>query len=184
MDKRITKTKNAIYHGLALCLGHQDYGSLSIGDVLKASGVSRSTFYAHFKSLDDVLDSVGKDIFNHVFSHTLEEEGTHDFSKTSILDYAHFITHILYHLHDEKDLISVILQSSGREIFLRDLRSKLRPLSEKAVESGLLPRKDLPKELQIEQAIESFVVLIVYWFANGCVETPEVMTKYFSVLNS
>lgn len=184
MDKRIIKTKAAIYDGLALCLKGKSYSSITVEDVLKASAVSRSTFYAHFKSIDDVLDSVGKDIFNHVFSHTLEEEGTHDFSKTSLLDYGHFITHILYHLHDEKDLISVVLQSSGRDVFLRDLRSKLRPLAQKAIETGLLPRKNIPSELQLEQAMESFVVLIVYWFSNGCLETPEVLTQYFAAMNS
>jgi len=184
MDKRIIKTKAAIYDGLALCLKDKSYSDIAVGDLLKAAAVSRSTFYAHFKSIDDVLDSVGKDIFSHVFSHTLEEEGTHDFSKTSLLDYAHFITHILYHLHDDKELISVVLQSSGRDVFLRDLRSKLRPLAEKAIETGLLPRKSIPLELQVEQAIESFVVLIVYWFSDGCLETPEVMTQHFAILNS
>lgn len=183
MDKRIERSKQAIYDSFGDCLKRKGYDALTVEDVLKGCGISRSTFYAHFKDKEDVLISLTDDIFGHVFSHSLEEEKTHDFSKTSIFDYQHFITHILYHLHDKKDLVSAILRSSSREIFFSLLREKLKPLSNKAFEGELLRRKDIPEELQRREAIENFITLISYWFDNDCQETPESMTRYFMEMN-
>ncbi len=96
MDKRIIKTRQAIYDGFAKALNNVSYDEMKIEDILKASNISRSTFYAHFKSKEEVLSSINENIFDHVFSHSLKEEATHDFSKSSIFDYNHLLTHILY----------------------------------------------------------------------------------------
>ena len=112
MDKRIVKTNHQLYEALGKLLNEKPYSKITIEDLLKESKVSRSTFYAHFKTKDEVLISITTMIINHVFSHSLKEETTHDFSKASIFDYTHLVTHTLYHLHDEKKLIEAILASS------------------------------------------------------------------------
>ncbi len=183
MDKRIAKTNHQLYDGLARLLRVKPYNKITIEDLLQESGISRSTFYAHFKTKDEVLVSITKMIFAHVFSHSLKEETTHDFSKASIFDYSHLITHTLYHLHDEKNLIEAILSSESKDIFLRDLRIEIRPIAERSLDLGILRTRDLPRDLRIAEITESFVILITYWFEDGCKETPETLTTYFFNMN-
>ncbi|MCR4875483.1 MAG: TetR/AcrR family transcriptional regulator [Clostridia bacterium] len=183
MDKRIIKTNHQLYEALGKLLNEKSYNKITIEDLLKESKVSRSTFYAHFKTKDEVLISITTMIINHVFSHSLKEETTHDFSKASIFDYTHLVTHTLYHLHDEKKLIEAILASESKDIFLRDLRKEISPIAAKALDLGVVRTKDVPRDLRIAELVENFVISIKYWFGNDCAETPETLTNYFFSMN-
>lgn len=183
MDKRIIKTEQAIYDGFCEVLSSKDYNEITIDNILKASKVSRSTFYAHYRTKEEVLKSVTNHIFNHVFSHSLSEEKTHDFSKDSIFDYTHLITHILYHLHDEKELVKAILNNSTRELFLSNMRENLNPISKLMIQENLVKNKNVPLPLYISIVTETFILSIDYWFKNNFLDTPEKITNYFFILN-
>lgn len=184
MDKRLIKTQNAIYEAFTKVLQEKPYSKITIEDILKISGTSRSTFYSHYKTKDELLLSIVNHIFEHVFSHTLTEEKSHDFSKSSIFDYSHLITHILYHLHDEKNLISAILSSESKAYFIDSLKKQLAPITNIIIKNKLVKDKDIPEGLYSLLISDSFIILIEYWFKNNCIESPEVITKYFFEVNS
>ena len=183
MDKREEKTLNAVYEALRLELGNKEYQDISVSDLLTTAHISRSTFYSHFKSKEDVLVGVCSTIFDHVFSPSQQKEADHDFSGSSHFDYRHLITHIFYHFYDEKSLISALLSSrSGAPIFLENLKERSLPLMSACVKSHTFYKPGIPEEMQTHQLTESFVSLLRYWVSGGCVLTPEEMTDYFSRL--
>ena len=183
MDRRVRKTINAVYDAFAEVLKEKDFADLSVEDILQRAHVSRSTFYAHFKTKADVLDSISRNIFDHVFSHALEQEESHDFSKASILDYEHLFTHVLYHLRDEKELIQSILATSCKVEFLNELREHIAPLIQRCLREGFFAKKDVPEELQLRHIEESFLSTVAYWFASGCEKSPEQMVEAFLCMN-
>ena len=183
MDKRIAKTNTAIYAALAELLKEKDFDDLSVEDILLRSKVSRSPFYAHFKTKGDVLDSVSRNIFDHVFSHGLSREHSHDFSHASIFEYESFFTHILYHLQDENELIQAILGGTCKQRFFKNLREKMDDLVSHALHEGLFTRKPVPEPYQTQAITESFLALIEYWFSTDLSESPEKMTSYFIEIN-
>lgn len=182
MDKRETKTRSALYEALRLCLLNEDYSSISVTDLLNKSDISRSTFYAHFKNKEDVLKGVCNEIFDHVFSPTLEKEADHDFSASPSFDYSHMITHVFYHFFEEKELIQAILKSKAAPIFVETLKERSLPLLSASVKSRTYYKEGIPEEMQIHQLSESFVSLICFWVEGGCALTPEELTKYFEKL--
>ncbi len=184
VNKKITLTNEKIYKAFAEALLEKDYEDMRIQDVLDKSGVARSTFYSHYKTKEDLLKSVCSTIFGHVFSHTLEEEKSHDFSKSSLFDYKHFITHILYHLHDEKTLIHAILLSQGRDLFLEYLRSALDEFATACVDNGFVKTREVPRELRVDLVKESFILIVKYWDKTGFKDTPETLTEYFISLEN
>lgn len=179
MDKRIEKTRDAIYEAFTKTLMQKTYAKITIEDILTEAKVSRSTFYAHFRTKEELLNSILNHIFSHVFSHTLTEEKTHDFSKSSIFDYTHFITHIFYHLHDEERLIKAILASESKSIFLENIKKHLEPIASMIVNNTSLKSKNIPLELVHSLTIEAFILTLEYWFSHDCIETPEAITKYY-----
>ena len=183
MDKRQQKTRLALYKAFEACLKEKDYQDIAIEDILERSGVSRSAFYAHFKGKDDLRDSVLRNIFSHVFSHSLEQESTHDFSKASVLDYEHLFVHILYHLKEDKGLIRVLLSGSCRDAIMNEMRTGVEPLLKRCIQDGSLKRKGIPDELALLLVREDFVVTVGYWFDRGCLESPEILTHYFFEAN-
>lgn len=182
MDKRIIKTENAVYDAFGKVLNTKCYSAITIEDILKESGVSRSTFYAHYKTKEELLKSITDHIFEHVFSHSLSEETTHDFSKSDIFDYSHLITHTLYHLHEEKALVKAILSNDTRDTFLNAMREKVNHISTLVVRDNF--SNDIPMELKEAKVTETFILCVDYWFKHNCEETPEKITQYFFKLNT
>ena len=183
MNKKIEDTNEKIYNAFSEVLLLKDYNDVRIQDVLDKSGVARSTFYAHYKTKEDLLKSVCTTIFSHVFSHVLKEEKSHDFSSSSICDYKHFITHIFYHIKDESRLIHAILLSQSKAIFLDYMREGVREFATACVVNGFVDLKGLPEKLKVRSVIESFILIIEYWSDAGFSDTPEKLTDYFLKLN-
>jgi AcrR family transcriptional regulator len=183
MDQRIVKTKEAIHQAFYQALKKKDYSAITIQDILDEAKISRSAFYAHFKSKEEVLLSIISDIFDHVFSHHLEEEKTHDFSHSSILDYWEYIEHYLYHLEEEKDLINAVLSNSCREIVMQETEEKIAPLAMIIVGEQKDRYEGLPASLSADMVKETIIKATEYWLKNGCQETPETIVDYIKKLS-
>ena len=180
MDKRTERTLDNIYEAFTKLVNSKDYDDITIQDILDESGVGRSTFYTHFKTKDELLLRISKSIFDHVFSHSLQEEKSHDFSKDNFYDYRHLVTHILYHIRDEKELISGVLSSKGNDIFLDEFRSHLQKFADSYYNNyPYNPNNILPLDLKKSTMIESFITIIKYWISDGFEETPEKLTDMF-----
>ncbi len=184
MDKRQEKTRQALYQALRDSLTEEPYEKISVSELLKRSGVSRSAFYAHFKGKDDVLKSVAEDIFDHVFSPTKAKEAGHDFSTSSNYDYKRLIAHIFYHFYEERDLLSAIFRSSASEPFSNILKRHSSPFLEAAIRSRAFYKEGVPLGMQTHQLTESFASLLRHWVLRGCEASPEEMAEYFVLLYS
>ncbi len=55
VDRRVLKTRNALYDALVALILDRGYASITVEDILRRADVGRSTFYAHFTSKDDLL---------------------------------------------------------------------------------------------------------------------------------
>ena len=54
-DKRAQASVELICDGLKRCLKEKSFESVTISDIQRVSGVSRSTFYRNFDRIEDVL---------------------------------------------------------------------------------------------------------------------------------
>ena len=183
MDARINKTKDKIILAFKNLILKMNYKDIVIEDIIKESGIVRSTFYRHFKTKSDVLLAVLKNISAHVFSHVTSEELSHDFSKSSISDYKHFITHIFYHLHDEYKLINAILESEANGFFIDSLKKEVEPFALICIKNNFFKIYNLPQDLMLESILANFIVILKYWSNTGFKTTPETLTEYFIALN-
>ena len=179
MDKRQEKTLETIYVAFTKLINNKDYDEITVQDILEESNIGRSTFYCHFKNKSELLLSISKHIFDHVFSHSLQEEKTHDFSKDDIYDYRHLITHIYYHIHDEKELIKGILSSNGNQVFLDEFKSHLNSLANSYFKNYPYQSKAIPLELVKQILVDNFITILKYWMNNEFKETPEEVSDYF-----
>ena len=184
MDKRKEKTYNKIITSFKELLIDNNYNDITIQDILDHSHVARSTFYYSFTSKEDMLGSVCEGIFHHVFSKNLTEETTHDFSNSSLYDYKHLITHIFYHINDERLLIHSILKSEAKNYFINKLRDELKPFVKTCIDNNILRKNNLPKMLQINSLLNNFILLIEYYDSINYRESPEELTEFLIILSN
>lgn len=55
IDRRVARTRTALYEALVRLIRDRDYETITVEDILGEADVGRSTFYAHFTSKDDLL---------------------------------------------------------------------------------------------------------------------------------
>lgn len=182
MTSKQEKSVAKIHKALESLLKEGNYESFSVSDIIARSGLSRSTFYAHFKSKDEVLESVCTHIFDHVFSRSLEKEEGHDFSKSGVFAYKEMIEHTFYHFQDDRDLIRPILQSSASHAFLSLLRKEITPLIEASLSNNLIREKYVPPKIEVPALVNALVSMLTYYVGEKATETPEEMTEYFFTL--
>lgn len=67
-DKRARTSAQLICAGMSTCLKEKSFENITISDLQRASGVSRSTFYRSFDRMEDVLALMCDRVFEEAFS--------------------------------------------------------------------------------------------------------------------
>ena len=179
-NKKKRKTREKIYQGFASLLKQKDYEEITAKEIIVASGVSRSSFYAHFSEKGDLLVQFADHFFNHVFSSGLEKEETHDFSHAMIFDYPHLIVHFFYHVRDEKDLLDSIYHNEGAKQRFFPLLGKGFERIEEVIPQFTSQYNDaIPDPLKKRLFASDMLLLIEYWMNSGYEESPERLADYF-----
>lgn len=61
MDRRVRRTRDLLHAALMALIVEKGYDRTTVADILDRADVGRSTFYAHFRSKDDLLVESGVD---------------------------------------------------------------------------------------------------------------------------
>ncbi len=168
---------NKIYDATLELIKNNEYDSISISDIIRESKVSRSTFYIYFKSKDQILIHICNDIFDHIFAKELNKEQHHDFSTQQ--DLKHIVEHSFCHFLEDKNIILPILNSSGSQIFLNQLRKRLKPLVGQLIKEKIIGKNDVPEDIKTHQYINGYVALLQYYLRHANDLSPEKITEYY-----
>ncbi|MDE6442569.1 MAG: TetR/AcrR family transcriptional regulator [Clostridia bacterium] len=172
MDRRIQKTRTAIFAAFDKLIQKNAYAKISVQDIIDEANIGRSTFYEHFETKDELLRQKCTDLFEHIFSpHGTER--THDFS--SATTFGQKIPHILYHLLDDKKVVKGILSSESGEIFLQYFRSYLI----ETIGKEKLSVQDVPEEFLQNHIAGSFIEMVRWWVNRDFKDSPENLSRYF-----
>lgn len=175
MDRRQQKTRAAIFASFSSLLEKRSFRNITVQQIIDGANIGRSTFYAHFETKDDLLKAMCTDIFDHVFSEELTTEATHDFSRSNHSLRAE-LTHLLYHIRDERRELSGILCCEGGELFMRYFKEYLSKLF-----AAFLDRvsADIPQDFIMNQLVGSFAEAVLWWIRADMAQTPETVAGWY-----
>ena len=174
MDRRQKKTRKAIYDAFTRLLERKSFSNITVQELIDEADIGRSTFYAHFSTKDDLLRALCTEIFEHVFSTELVKESTHDFSGSpGSLDAE--ITHILYHLQDNRRYIKSILLSESGELFMRYFKEYLERLFANALHDA---PAGIPRDYLLNHMVCDFAESVRWWMLHPDY-TPEDISRFY-----
>jgi len=174
MDRRQSKTRRAVFQAFTALLERKSYGSITVQEIIDAANVGRSTFYAHFETKDDLLRALCREIFDHVFSHELMKEATHDFSGGDA-GLSQRITHVLYHLRDSRGYLRGILSSESGELFMGYFKEYLALFFKSAAAGAAV---DAPEDYVLNHVVCDFAETVRWWMCRP-EYSPEDVSRFF-----
>ena len=170
-DRRITKTRKAIYHAFLHLLNQKDYDIITVQEIIDRADVARSTFYSHYESKELLLDELCHYLFHHLF-----EREAH----VSAEDY---LAHIFLHFRKNQDHVTSLLLSKN-DYFLRQLHKELEahvfPMVADDLETSH-PR--IPTSYLKHFVITNFIETLTWWLKKGkSYNEQEVVSFYLDVM--
>ncbi|MGX8795825.1 TetR/AcrR family transcriptional regulator [Fusibacter sp. JL298sf-3] len=179
MDRRVNRTRNAIFEAFNHLLSHKKYAKITIQDIIDEADVGRSTFYTHFEAKEDLLHKMCEDLFAHIFSEELNEETSHDFSlKPGNL--RNKLLHLLYHLKDNQKKINGLLNCESGRLFFQYFNSYLERLFQTNESTRFISTPPVAsKEYRRNHMTRSFFETIRWWFNRQLVDAPETIVDYY-----
>lgn len=114
MDRRVRKSREALYSAFIALIVERGYDAISVQEIINAADVGRTTFYAHFKSKDELL----------LFGFQRLRDGLH-----SLVDRANsegtwqFVEPLLQHAKAHRGLYLALLNGGGGRLAEREFQS-------------------------------------------------------------
>jgi AcrR family transcriptional regulator len=177
MNKKHQFTINVIHKALEDLLLEKNYSEISASDIILKSQISRSTFYSHYKSKDDVLLSLCEMIFTHVFSPHLLKESGHDFSSSNSFDYKNIVIHTFCHFEEDKVLFKAILSSESSHIFISKLKENSAPLMNALLPLSKNINNKIPRDIALSIMLSIFTELLTKCVMDAY--PPKELASYF-----
>lgn len=179
MDKRQQKSRKIIFEAFGALLGKKGYNHITVQEIIDLANVGRSTFYAHFATKDELLNSMCNQIFEHIFAEVLIAEKTHDFSEgNNTLSLK--LTHLLYHLKEQQTNIFSLLSGESNDIFMYYFKVYLEQLF---LECELTYDLPVPKDFVTNYYVSSFAETVKWWVNKNMDLEPEKVVEYYFALS-
>lgn len=179
MDRRQKKTREAIFRAFRLLLEKKSYHHITVQEILDTADISRSTFYAHFETKDDLLKAICHELFGHITESAMDRTHTQGLYSDGEAPQSVFC-HLLQHLQEDRDHILRLLSCENSEIFLRCFKDSLNDLIQSLLVShSRRQNQDLPADFLVNHISGSFVEMVLWWLKGGQKQTPEELDRYF-----
>lgn len=117
MDKRLYKTLTKIEKSMVTLLNVKSYDDISIKDICDESGISRGTFYQHYRDKDDFLFQYQK---------AMMKKGKRRLTQIQFEERRQFFEHALNFWINEGELLLLLLRDNGAYIVHQAIKKNLQ----------------------------------------------------------
>ena len=179
MDRRQRKTRAAIFNAFTALLNRKSYYKIKVQEIIDAADVGRSTFYDHFETKDALLETLCRELFDHIAQSLVDKNHSHC-RFTSDGEEPSAFCHILYHLREDERYILRLLARERNETFIECFKRNMNGLLRD--EKFFNPKwrsLGVPEDFLIDHISSSFVNMIQWWVRNKMQPEPPTMDKYF-----
>lgn len=168
LDRRKQFTRMVLKEALMDLLKGKPISSVTVKELCEKANINRSTFYSHYVDPYDLLDKIGKEVFDDMYE-TLNQ---YNFQKQD--EVLQMSTKILEYVAERSELCQILLSKNGDTSF----RKRVTKIIQNFIMNKWMEEHQLGDELS--EYIPLLVVsggvdAIESWLANGKKESPQEM---------
>ena len=182
MDRRVRKSKEAIKDAFTTLMNNGRLEEITVSRLCEEADINRSTFYLHYKNIDDLIRSIEANLARHITS-TIDHFETDDLilNPEKITD---SFTHIIQSLEADSDLVLTLInhsETSGIKIMIEQVIENLI-LDRIANMEGYAPEDHLcmPPSYVAVLFSSIFTSLLTEWLINGHKESPYALARFIN----
>lgn len=151
-------TKSCLQTALIQLLDKKELSDISVSELARRAGVSRTAFYSNYQTVDDVLteliDQELKEVDNSIWEAINREED--------------FFPPIIQKMKDNYDLYSLLMKANIEKTAFFQFRDYIK---------DSYPALDKKAYYMIIAAIGSLRSIIMEWFINGCEDSVALISE-------
>lgn len=170
IDRRAQRTRQALYDAVVRLMMARPYEDIGVLDIAAEAGVGRSTFYAHFRSKDELvarsLERL-RPVLQNGRATQLERPRIESCQGTLAL---------LRHMHGHRALLTALEGTAGRAIVLTAIREELALFLGAYARPGV--HRGVPRKLVLDFITGTFMSVATWWLS----EQPEMSAEEVDVM--
>lgn len=158
-DRRVRRTRELLRGALFALIQEKGYDRITVQDILDRADVGRSTFYAHYRDKDDLLQSGFEDIRS-VLAAEMDasaEHGKGPFLRPALV--------VFEHVQGHRHLWRSLTRKGGADVIVRILRDNADALIREHVREQFpdLPPDDPRLEVAIRFVVGALMGVLLWW---------------------
>ena len=166
-DRRITKTRKAIYAAFLQLLNQKNFETITVQEIIDLADVGRSTFYSHYESKELLLDELCCYLFHHLFE------------RVGNLTIEEYLTHIFSHFKKNQDHVTSLLFSKN-DYFLRQLQKELEHHVYPMVAKDLqVSYPKIPASYLKHFVVSNFIETLTWWLKKGKSYKEDQVVRFY-----
>lgn len=177
-DRRIRRTRKLLQDALIRLLRRKLLVKIQIKEIVEEADVSRTTFYQHFETKEQLLFSLMDDVFEKIHTAVFHERAVEESFDILQLLTASFEQ---WRLHGEA--LRWVLQVENKDQLIAALRVHVKTLKQEVYKHSMPnPAIRAYDEYEFSFVAGGLYMLVKDWVGNGMQESPETMGKILLIM--
>ena len=176
LDPRAKRSRQWMRAALLELINEKGYEKTSITDITDRAGLSRPTFYLHYKSKEEILmdqleillDPITEEFYQFKFNSENDHPGSYSVIKT----FECILEHIeIFRLVIQTDAEYLLLEKMAQNnlVYLEDLAHRCK----RKINQDIL-------NLSAQLMAGAFIAIFANWIQDGCTNSPEIIGEFYT----
>ena len=186
-DRRSLRSQRALRSALAEEItAEEDISRISVAALTERAGLTRRTFYSHYKDIPDFIEQVEdallaevRTLVRAIAEATLPEL----YESIEHLEPAPGSVELLRYIADNRELIGALIGPGGDQAFIKKVIDMACAAVSDRMQTGIFPGAlGAFFDYYLASVVASEVGVVQRWFDRDLAETPETMARIMTVI--
>lgn len=170
VDRRVSRTRTALYDAIVALMREKPYAEIGVQDIAERANVGRSTFYAHFRSKDELLTR-SLERLRPIF-----EAGRLAQQQKPRIESCESTLALFRHVREYRDVLAAAEGTPARRIILEAIEAELA----RFLAPFTVPRSnDMPRDLVLRFVTGTFASVMSWWLDDHSDLSAEEADRFF-----
>ena len=171
VDRRVIKTRRELKKGLAALMKEKSVNQITVKELVEEVDINRSTFYLHFKDIQDLLREIEENMEAQI-KRAIEEHPIVSGNENAF----YFIEDMFRVLDEEREISKALIGPNGDMGFIHRIERIIKENSRGTLEK-MFPGKKEDLKYFYAFCLSGCLGLVKVWLNEGEEKSPEEMAQ-------